>query len=50
MRYLELTLGLIKLSDIHIRQAIWFSDGLANLNLQGGLKIGLLVGYGCLTI
>ena len=33
MRYLELTLGLIKLSDIHIRQAICFSDGLANLSL-----------------
>ena len=33
MCYLKLTLGLIKWSDIRIRQPIFFSDGLANLSL-----------------
>ncbi|CRL92456.1 hypothetical protein [Neisseria meningitidis serogroup B] len=33
MCYLKPTLGLIKWSDIRIRQPIFFSDGIANLSL-----------------
>ena len=34
MCYLKPTLGLIKLSDIHIRQHIFFSDGLFSQQLR----------------